>query len=150
MQQRKLHLVMAFTKKSRRKRGDEDGTGTGTGTTGRRVPTTTAASGTKEPEDHAADSSRFELDDVMTRARRAPVLDVMSDDDLNLLANRGFTMHRFAPGAPVTAAGDEREETRVMYVVVEGSVEETRAWNDVISQAVPETLADRVAKAVGR
>ena len=150
VQQRKLHLVMAFTKKSRRKRGDEDGDRDRDGD----------RDGEKGPDDDSREwheKSRkitrqirrgSELDDVMKRAlRRAPVLDVMSDDDLNLLANRGFTMHRFAPGAPVTAAGDEREETRVMYVVVEGSVEETRAWNDVISQAVPETLADRVAKA---
>ena len=155
VQQRKLHLVMAFTKKSRRKRGDEgeDGDGDEKSAPG-------DGDGEKGPGDGArerhAKSQKItrqirrgsELDDVMKRAlRRAPVLDVMSDDDLNLLANRGFTMHRFAPGAPVTAAGDEREETRVMYVVVEGSVEETRAWNDVISQAVPETLADRVAKA---
>ena len=71
----------------------------------------------------------------------------MSDDDLNLLCNRGFTLHEFAPGATVTTVGDEREETRVMYVVVGGSVEETRVWKDVKSQAVAETLADRVAKA---
>ena len=155
VQQRKLHLVMAFTKKSRRKRGDEgeDGDGDEKSAPG-------DGDGEKDPDDGArerhAKSQKItrqirrgsELDGVMKRAlRNAPVLDVMSDDDLNLLANRGFTMHRFAPGAPVTAAGDEREETRVMYVVVEGSVEETRAWNDVISQAVPETLADRVAKA---
>ena len=83
----------------------------------------------------------------MTHLKTAPVLDVMSDDDLNLLCNRGFTLHEFAPGATVTTVGDEREETRVMYVVVGGSVEETRVWNDVKSQAVAETLADRVAKA---
>ena len=47
----------------------------------------------------------------------------------------------------MTTVGDEREETRVMYVVVGGSVEETRVWNDVKSQAVAETLADRVSKA---
>ena len=154
VQQRKLHLVMAFTKKSRRKTGDEDADADAD------ADADGDADGDEGPDDggrerHAKNQKitrqirrGSELDDVMRRAlRRAPVLDVMSDDDLNLLANRGFAMHRFAPGAPVTAAGDEREETRAMYVVVEGSVQETRAWNDVISQAVPETLADRVAKA---
>ena len=141
VQQRKLHLVMAFTKKSKKKANDDD------------EDSEKGSEGSGHTK--AARKQRItrqirrgsELDGVMTHLKTAPVLDVMSDDDLNLLCNRGFTLHEFAPGATVTTVGDEREETRVMYVVVGGSVEETRVWKDVKSQAVAETLADRVAKA---
>ena len=145
VQQRKLHLVMAFTKKSKKKANDDDEDDDEDSEKGSEGGGHTKAARKQRITRQIRRGS--ELDGVMTHLKAAPVLDVMSDDDLNLLCNRGFTLHEFAPGAPVTTVGDEREETRVMYVVVGGSVEETRVWNDVKSQAVAETLADRVAKA---
>jgi CRP-like cAMP-binding protein len=145
VQQRKLHLVMAFTKKSKKKANDDDEDDDEDSEKGSEGGGHTKAARKQRITRQIRRGS--ELDGVMTHLKAAPVLDVMSDDDLNLLCNRGFTLHEFAPGAPVTTVGDEREETRVMYVVVGGSVEETRVWKDVKSQAVAETLADRVAKA---
>ena len=124
VQQRKLHLVMAFTKKSKKKANDDDEDDHEDSEKGSEGGGHTKAARKQRITRQIRRGS--ELDGVMTHLKTAAVLDVMSDDDLNLLCNRGFTLHEFAPGAPVTTVGDEREETRVMYVVVGGSVEETR------------------------
>ena len=102
VQQRKLHLVMAFTKKSKKKANDddEDDEGFGEGFGGRR-----SYEGGAETTNHAADPPRVRARRRDDTPKTAPVLDVMSDDDLKLLCNRGFTLHEFAPGATVTTWG---------------------------------------------
>jgi hypothetical protein len=53
----------------------------------------------------------------------APLINTLAGSELNQLASAGFTLHVFAPGVPVIAAGAEEE---CMYVIVQGSMEVVR------------------------